>query len=113
MSVSSVLICGWIVESSDFYTWCASKRIKVDELLCDPEAYRNIVPASIDIRPIYPFPLADRKDTRWGVHMNLCDGTFSSISNLPRYLLYEAKEFYYQITSKNEEPRCYACVHYT
>ena len=113
MSVSAVLICGWVLESSDFYKWCELKGMEVNELLSNPEEFRDHVPASIVIRPIYPFPQADGKYTRWGIHLSMCNGTFSSISNLPPYLLNEAKEFYYHITSRNDEPRCYACLSYT
>ena len=113
MPPTARLICGWMVDSPTFYRWCASKQIDVEELLSDPEDYLDTIPRLIRIQPIYPFPDTEAMQRQWGIQLTMCNGSFSSIQHLPPYVIAQAKEFYYSITTSNEEPCCHSILSYS
>lgn len=115
MSASARLIIGWVVAPDVFLDWCRSKQvdIDIDEYLSDPDAYLEVIPGLVDIVPIYPFPDTQSQERRWGIHLNYCNESLSSIQSLPPYLIAQANEFMHQIDKKAGEPKCTAVITFT
>ena len=102
--IEPILICGWITDDVTFSNWIQSKKIDIESYLKEPDSCKTI-PKCIKIIPVY-----DKGEPKWGIHIRFIDGSFSSIKNIPSFLLYQVKEFYTIVTKNIEEPRCHVVL---